>query len=105
CCSSYHDYFYLHSFPTRRSSDLDSVPDFCDYVFVGPFQNPKDWCLVELENGQWVTEYYDKQGEVCPGWLALAGVYSLSDCSLLRDRKSTRLNSSHVKSSYAVFLL
>jgi dTDP-glucose pyrophosphorylase len=83
----------------------DSVPDFCDYVFVGPFQNPKDWCLVELENGQWVTEYYDKQGEVCPGWLALAGVYSLSDCSLLRKVLSEQIFSggreiSHVLREY-----
>src|SRR5690606_20697245 len=31
--------------------------------------------------------------------------YSLGEADILRDRKSTRLNSSHVKSSYAVFCL
>src|SRR5690606_41695267 len=33
------------------------------------------------------------------------GVDPMKDCSLHRDRKSTRLNSSHVKTSYAVFCL
>src|SRR5207245_11747109 len=62
----------LHSFPTRRSSDLSSVR-FC----------------------------------ACPGIktaLPSPGRAS-SDIALLRDRKSTRLNSSHGSISYAVFCL
>src|SRR5439155_11229034 len=35
----------------------------------------------------------------------LAGVVELADGYLRRDRKSTRLNSSHVANSYAVFCL
>src|SRR5690606_41816679 len=43
------------------------------------------------------------------GFIALSGVAVLGDMVLvsrvMEDRKSTRLNSSHVKSSYAVFCL
>src|SRR5947208_4537785 len=59
---------YLHSFPTRRSSDLG-------ISFVAVLLH-------------------------APGWPALA----LSALGY-RDRKSTRLNSSHQITSYAVFCL
>src|SRR3989442_11073875 len=36
---------------------------------------------------------------------AVNGVASFADLSINRDRKSTRLNSSHVRISYAVFCL
>src|SRR5215475_15427411 len=36
---------------------------------------------------------------------ALTGTTASFPCAILRDRKSTRLNSSHVKISYAVFCL
>src|SRR5256886_10113486 len=41
------------------------------------------------------------------GWLTLTGLFSpcLSQNSPVRDRKSTRLNSSHSQISYAVFCL
>src|SRR5204862_6486094 len=65
----------LHSFPTRRSSDLLLPPD--DLV----------------------------DGLICrfrwPTWPPA----SQSSTSDWRDRKSTRLNSSHVEISYAVFCL
>src|SRR5690606_40538821 len=69
---------HLHSFPTRRSSDLtappsaatpgESAPAFGAYLDYGP-----------------------------------RGVTRMAELS--QDRKSTRLNSSHVKISYAVFCL
>src|SRR5690606_40266692 len=65
----------LHSFPTRRSSDL-----------------------VHLIGMQGDRQTHARQTAV----LAM-GFTLKQDCSL--DRKSTRLNSSHVKSSYAVFCL
>src|SRR5690606_41648962 len=100
CCSARG----LHSFPTRRSSDLadnDGVGDFkgllakLDYivslgvntVWLLPFYpSPR------LDDGYDIAEYRD----VDPIYGSLAEV---------RDRKSTRLNSSHVKISYAVFCL
>src|SRR5256885_5634216 len=42
--------------------------------------------------------------DVCPGRRA-RGAVIVSSCRLSRDRKSTRLNSSHLVISYAVFCL
>src|SRR5690606_41457181 len=73
----------LPSFPTRRSSDLvvgdeeHGVPDRLDH----PAPRGGD----DVPRGR--LEALDEGGE------------------LVRDRKSTRLNSSHVKISYAVFCL
>src|SRR5205085_11931427 len=87
----------LHSFPTRRSSDLstvdNSMPDLC----AGAIQpNPGTGCI----------------GHRLDGWsnrdLNVGAIISLApDLSVLEmiDRKSTRLNSSHSQISYAVFCL
>src|SRR5437870_13086407 len=75
-CSAAH--LYLHSFPTRRSSDLISA-----MPLVG------DKIRFLLLGGNIVGEN------------ALLRFYVLHDV----DRKSTRLNSSHVAISYAVFCL
>src|SRR5437870_10146238 len=61
----------LHSFPTRRSSDLDSAVD--DHAARADHVAPNEAGLPGLIGGE--------------------------------DRKSTRLNSSHVAISYAVFCL
>src|SRR5690606_39566124 len=89
----------LHSFPTRRSSDLAQIPD---------------------------VSYVVQRGDTLSGIAArfsttvaeLATINQLRDRHSIRigqtlilpaqdgsDRKSTRLNSSHVKISYAVFCL
>src|SRR5699024_11627221 len=82
------------SFPTRRSSDLNGVLD--------SGRSPDLWISVVLS---------------LPMPYVHSGLYSLHSnnsggtvldlhlTSLLRDRKSTRLNSSHVSISYAVFRL
>src|SRR5690606_41397391 len=69
----------LHSFPTRRSSDL-------------PSSNPAGWCRRRdrPHPARWP-----------PRWLRRRSPASHNRT----DRKSTRLNSSHVKISYAVFCL
>src|SRR5690606_42025707 len=73
----------LHSFPTRRSSDL-SPTLFADQAL-----------LHVLVSGP--SSRSDQQsGEGCP---------AVGDQPRGQDRKSTRLNSSHVKISYAVFCL
>src|SRR5207302_10573662 len=63
---------YLHSFPTRRSSDLAPI--------------------------RWRSCAHARLP-----MRSLAGIWRR--CLTPRDRKSTRLNSSHVKISYAVFCL
>src|SRR5437870_10758273 len=71
----------LHSFPTRRSSDLDEAEKILDLM-----QEEKS------EEVQEILEYPEHSaGRVL--WI------------LQEDRKSTRLNSSHVAISYAVFCL
>src|SRR5436305_8137697 len=74
------DHRLLHSFPTRRSSDLIADQD----------------ALANL--GHEVTDAAGRVGQqdrVCPRGLT----------ERAEDRKSTRLNSSHVRTSYAVFCL
>src|SRR5690606_41547432 len=88
----------LHSFPTRRSSDLASAVSAdqlrltlenvraafdLNYAFF-------DW---KKENRQWDVDH------------RLARIRARIDAGDYTDRKSTRLNSSHVKISYAVFCL
>src|SRR5439155_23185706 len=76
-----------HSFPTRRSSDLDvhrplQVPGVGGAVVGEPEERPSFAVPVQEEGGFAVAHQVD-----------------------VADRKSTRLNSSHVASSYAVCCL
>src|SRR5947209_17810385 len=78
---SYGHHRDLHSFPTRRSSDLpDRVHDRLGYMpdFFGVYD--------QLTAGEYLDFY--------------AACYRQP-----KDRKSTRLNSSHANISYAVFCL
>src|SRR5690606_41995802 len=89
------------SFPTRRSSDLNYYRASGDYTRQGrgdtathKLFTERSWTL--LNNG-------GRLGYVVP-----SGIYTDLGTKALRemlDRKSTRLNSSHVKISYAVFCL
>src|SRR5690554_7506338 len=74
----------LHSFPTRRSSDLP------DYRPSGGLQAR---ALVDLLAGPRYA------GTVTVSAPRARGALTVT------DRKSTRLNSSHVRTSYAVFCL
>src|SRR5690606_39805762 len=114
---------YLHSFPTRRSSDL-----------ILQHRGPQEWQSLNKTFGEQPTNWTPKASG--PPWPPCArnseAVASqpfpmqwlngktarpppcphqtpcrLQSTSILPslDRKSTRLNSSHVKISYAVFCL
>src|SRR5699024_12878647 len=77
--SHHHSPRYLHSFPTRRSSDLSArstraVAVTSSWARTRPWARPTAACSA-------------------PAWRTWT------------DRKSTRLNSSHVSISYAVFCL
>src|SRR5690349_25152988 len=74
----------LHSFPTRRSSDLTSISR------RGRFDRRVDNRLERAKPVLFQRKSVGKGRE----W----GIHRL-------DRKSTRLNSSHVEISYAVFCL
>src|SRR5690625_7941199 len=75
------DCLELHSFPTRRSSDLVLTSP----GHTRPAPSPP-WCSTGNRG-------------------ASGGKYSAACASVRIDRKSTRLNSSHVASSYAVYCL
>src|SRR5690606_41047552 len=95
----------LHSFPTRRSSDLGEKH--------GSDETHIRFPLISWRNGRSV--HPDGGGRRCPGgscapMLLAADLRALYVRSFLDgrargwekiDRKSTRLNSSHVKISYA----
>src|SRR5690606_40318694 len=85
----------LHSFPTRRSSDLGH-----GRLAGNGHANPT--AIVHLPGGtpcNRVPPFPSRAPPPCwPCW-------PRRPCRPARDRKSTRLNSSHVKISYAVFCL
>src|SRR5690606_40219744 len=86
----------IHSFPTRRSSDLDRhfMNRLVDHLFVLDGKgNVKDYIGDYEDYRQALKE--EKSAEKVEKVAAVAAA----------DRKSTRLNSSHVKISYAVFCL
>src|SRR5690349_24035624 len=88
CAGDHRD---LHSFPTRRSSDLGGHRRAVE-VEVAAGEDPL--LAVEAAAGESEAEGNPAIGEhLVP---AIAG---------FPDRKSTRLNSSHVEISYAVFCL
>src|SRR5207302_11354921 len=93
-----------HSFPTRRSFDLKiTVPGaggtrlplvrsertLFESTEPAPSAEPSFW-----------LPYYFIAGLVIGG-----AIFGLGGLARKRDRKSTRLNSSHVKISYAVYCL
>src|SRR5690606_41827714 len=82
----------LHSFPTRRSSDLCIIP-----YSNGPAQTYWKSSVVTRDESWNETIRIRLAEEDVP----LVHIY----ITVSRDRKSTRLNSSHVKISYAVFCL
>src|SRR5207249_10891658 len=85
CSAAHRD---LHSFPTRRSSDL------------GTCSNPAKPNGATCDDGSACTRTDTCQAGTCIGTnpVVCAG-------DAVGDRKSTRLNSSHVSISYAVFCL
>src|SRR5690606_42023213 len=90
---------YRHSFPTRRSSDLGKAGDFqapvverqhaLKFLSIGNPMANRSLLYELLSTGQPL--------EIQKESLKILGEHE--------DRKSTRLNSSHVKISYAVFCL
>src|SRR5690606_41363222 len=95
-CFFFHSYAApraLHSFPTRRSSDLTVAPPrrvpWPDYARA---------FVLSASNSAWLMAPESSSDLASATWEALPPATD-------RDRKSTRLNSSHVKISYAVFCL
>src|SRR5699024_11288557 len=90
-------HLYLHSFPTRRSSDLNY------YVTI---RLGKKWVSYGIGLQQ-INREKNKTwaGPENPFMSCLPIIRDYNARFPLLDRKSTRLNSSHVSISYAVFCL
>src|SRR5439155_25223013 len=92
----------LHSFPTRRSSDLSSVTSALNPPSTQPRLtrlSPNRSCLRLEISSKFACSNSSRKGQPCD---AQSSPYPQF---LPPDRKSTRLNSSHVAISYAVFCL
>src|SRR5690606_40650241 len=101
CCHAYH--CVLHSFPTRRSSDLSALGACLKSLLCAAA------CTVPASNSDKKSSKNSlfslrlAMDSLLLGYRRYRGTWP--DLPLIQDRKSTRLNSSHVKISYAVFCL
>src|SRR5699024_12600772 len=101
CTATHSD---LHSFPTRRSSDLDHA----EKLAVSSTKSMTGHLLGAAGGVEAVIAVKAIEDGIIPATIN----YETPDpdCDLIidrcrKDRKSTRLNSSHVSISYAVFCL
>src|SRR5690242_20989243 len=89
---------YLHSFPTRRSSDLSVTPGEMAIFVRSDAQVARATAAAKASGFSFRTldaRVKTSSNEISIGTMHLAK----------GDRKSTRLNSSHMSISYAVFCL
>src|SRR5699024_11624487 len=102
--SSYVPFHHFHSFPTRRSSELYAVCLKSDNRAIGAIELKLNGHTDmtkrddECELGYWIGKPFWGQGLIPE-----ASREMLRRAFVDLDRKSTRLNSSHVSISYAVF--
>src|SRR5204862_6145678 len=100
---SYGPHRALHSFPTRRSSDLIAKETMEIYA---PIAHRLGMGKIRGELEDLSFRYIDPEGyEDVIASLETKKHASIELLNEIRDRKSTRLNSSHVEISYAVFCL
>src|SRR5207248_9403058 len=100
-----HEHRKLHSFPTRRSSDLDdvSIAGLVREAAVRALEDAEmTWSDIDAVVLGKAPDMFE--GVMMPE-LYLAEALGAVGKPMLRDRKSTRLNSSHRTISYAVFCL
>src|SRR5436309_10076855 len=85
----------IHSFPTRRSSDLLTL----SAQVSGTNNSTLNWSVNGVAGGNATL------GQICVAGSSPCQTVTASSAAQVEDRKSTRLNSSHVKISYAVLCL
>src|SRR5205814_9084636 len=94
---SYVHHRILHSFPTRRSSDLEKM--------IAIVASAAQTTLVHLSTVDLVIIAFYFALVLGIGFYLKRFAKTGEDFFLAGDRKSTRLNSSHLGISYAVFCL
>src|SRR5690606_41206373 len=93
-----------HSFPTRRSSDLEALlVKLADVLrrYVAGREPAGDPLWLTISRCPWVRLSIDEMAHVA--YLSEVDTFHAAIEAGPEDRKSTRLNSSHVKGAYAVF--
>src|SRR5690606_41457204 len=100
--------YYLLALPIQRRPQIPTLFPYTTLFrsrFFGPALEPvldgEDVIAVGVNS---TRASRHKHGEVSPGQIAWVNRH-LQEARPEQDRKSTRLNSSHVKISYAVFCL
>src|SRR5690606_41062066 len=95
----------LPSVPTRRSSDLVHVGEQTSSTTgVGCWMAPVSYLPPEQSGGGREEGCGRRPAQYVAGMFGMRGAGAEGTArTLAQDRKSTRLNSSHVKISYAVF--
>src|SRR5690606_40528275 len=103
--SCYVSHRVLHSFPTRRSSDLLDATHMEGRLKAEIISDPDRFVILDEETTLALLDqkYAGKKLLLITNseWGYTVPMMSYA----FEDRKSTRLNSSHVKISYAVFCL
>src|SRR5690606_41674498 len=98
---SYSSLLELHSFPTRRSSDLLCRASLAEHL------DADEIVEVTRQGMDFYDEHFDYPypfGKYDQVFVPEYNLGAMENPGCV-DRKSTRLNSSHVKISYAVFCL
>src|SRR5207249_11875923 len=95
----------LHSFPTRRSSDLPCVPEITNSAQRRSRASSAPKLSPDLAQCLDQPLLLPFEADADPKMVAQRRRVEISHENPERDRKSTRLNSSHVSISYAVFCL
>src|SRR5207249_10869787 len=95
----------LHSFPTRRSSDLPSLGNFLSFQLTIDLNYSE---MIDFSEDVFVVAGPGARAGISRCFSDLGGaspeqvIQAVARISSEEDRKSTRLNSSHVSISYAV---
>src|SRR5699024_12360154 len=103
---------FLHSFPTRRSSDLNppynAIPNTIPDIYKDKWSETSKKGKTDPTKGLVFVKYISdiaKSEKWTNTKLAVLLPLQTAIGTKNSDRKSTRLNSSHVSISYAVFCL
>src|SRR5699024_11960053 len=97
------DHPYTHYFPTRRSSDLLKNKPSITYTLI--ILNIVMYIVMTLFGGTENIANLVRFGAKYSPYIINGQNWRLITPMFIQDRKSTRLNSSHVSISYAVFCL
>src|SRR5207249_12056531 len=96
---------HLRSFPTRRSSDLDRERDILTFTALAGLGSTAVSATIGVTSlSLGGAASWERFGAIWLTWWLGDAAGALVVAPVL-DRKSTRLNSSHVSISYAVFCL